>query len=189
MGEGAGGKMVMTRPRPFHLADAMILTSAVAIGLGSARWYYHQPGFVNPSDLSLRTVSEMVGYFLLPIAPTLIGIRLRRPRPNWPRLVRQPGFQANLVVCLVAVLSPVNGKWGYRPNWYGVLTGIGLDQPRLAGQTVAIAWILTALVGRRKAEPGVIDRLGRASGWAWIGLGLVSGVFDRNCFIAQWFTG
>src|SRR4051812_5705451 len=95
----------------------MILVSASALGLASARWWYNLPGHVSQSSLDVQSVSEMVAWLLLPMSPALIAIRLRQPRPPWRRLVRQPGFQANLVVCLAAITETLGG-WGYTPEWH-----------------------------------------------------------------------
>ena len=38
------------------------------------------------------------------LALTILGLRLRRPRDRWRRLVRQPGFVAGLMAALVLAL-------------------------------------------------------------------------------------
>jgi hypothetical protein len=108
--------------RRWNLFDSMVLISATALGLGSARWWYNQPGYVNPSALNAQSASEIVAWLLLPMSPALIAIRLREPRPPWRRRVRQPGLQANLVICLATVSGLLNSR--------GETDPIGTGSPR-----------------------------------------------------------
>jgi hypothetical protein len=169
--------------RRWALLDAMILVGAIAVGLGAARWWYDQPGYVNPSALDAQSVCELIAWLLLPLSPALIGVRLRRPRPRWRRLVRQPGFQANLLVGMATVAALFNNRWGYRPTLFQVPFGIGSDQVNEVAPVVAVGWVLTALVGRRRPEPGMIDRLGRALGWAWIALWLARIIVGKDSLV------
>lgn len=117
-------------------------------------------------------------------------MRLRKPRPRWRKLIRQPG----LVACLMLL-----------PSWaaalaFTVINVLSIDQTMpefkngttyaqqggvwvqgfaewsslLGGFAVLIAWGTLALAGRWRAEPTWLDRLGRLVGLAWIAMALAA---------------
>lgn len=118
----------------------------------------------------------------------VLALRLRRPRSRWRRMIRQPGLIAclaalgGLAVGLVYTAFNVleNARMITRPpgevpyasdptNW--ILT-FDWSGPLPAGFAVAVAWSTQALVGRWRAEPSWIDRLGRLVGVGWMALGV-----------------
>ncbi len=155
-------------PRRFTLADAMILVAAAGAGLAGARWWYRQPGFVNPSSLDVQSSTELVAWALMPFIPALAMIRLKGPRPRRRKLLRESGFQAITASGLGVVAALLTGRWGIRPGWSSLGYGIGSGAPDMVGPAVAISWLLTGLAGARRSRPGAIDRSGRALGWLWI---------------------
>lgn len=112
-------------PRRFTLADAMILVAAAGAGLAGARWWYRQPGFVNPSSLDVQSSTELVAWALMPFIPALAMIRLKGPRPRRRKLLRESGFQAITASGLGVVAALLTGRWGIRPGWSSLGYGIG----------------------------------------------------------------
>ena len=175
--------------RRWNILDSLILVSAMAIGLTLARWWYHHPGFVNPAELNVQSISEIIAWLFLPMTPALIAVRLRKPRPRWRRAIRQPGLQANLVICLATASGLLGSRWGDKPEWSGLLTVIGVGQVDLVGPMLIAGWVLTALSGARRPEPSTIDRLGRAAGWAWIVLWTAKSFLNERCIVRMWLGG
>lgn len=111
----------------------------------------------------------------------VLALALRPPRPPRRRLLRRPGTLAGLAwiasFFAVAVVSPPTVfLWSGRLppfDWQGwwVLTWLAL--PKAAGLAVAVSWLTLALSGRWVADRGWPDRLGRALGSCWIGLGVL----------------
>jgi hypothetical protein len=123
--------------------------------------------------------------------PTVLLLRLRRPRHALRRVSRQPGFAAGLagtsVVALGALaigllalvrearsgmaaraglrLRPADSSW-----WLGVVLHFG----SVVGPAVIGAWILLAFSGRRRPSGSWLDLLGRALGIAWIILFIIN---------------
>jgi hypothetical protein len=124
----------------------------------------------------------------------LFGLRLRRPRPALRRLVRQPGFVAAGAVTLVAAVrmagflvliartfgrttlgalydvwamsffrGPIDVATLYN-SVYFASSAIGTSM------AVAAAWLLLAVSGRWRSEPGWLDGLGRILGTFWIAI-------------------
>jgi hypothetical protein len=175
------------RCRPFTIADAMILVAAVAIGLATARGTMDYPFWhrLGPT----KHAAPITG-FLLVMTLAIVPIRLRRPRPSFRRLMRQPGMAACAAVLLVMGVD--GGIWvlycwkhayplvQYLPNFWQVNSG------RIA-PAVAAVWLGMFLSRRCRVEPGWIDRLGRAIGFGWL-LGLLFGwPFLRGLFVVMSF--
>ncbi len=109
-------------------------------------------------------VAEGMSLLLVAVTPALLLIRLRRPRPGWRALMRQPGF--------VAVVAAVVGFWAF---WYGGYYGVPVPRPSiLSGSAVLLAWAFLAATGLREREPGWVDRAGRLVGFVWIALGTIT---------------
>jgi hypothetical protein len=109
------------------------------------------------------------------LMPAMLAIRLRRPRPTWRRLSRQPGVvacaagtAAMAAGCLiVAVRLLFNSPTGPSFDSQGWLT----VESRVPVAILA-SWLLLALSGRWRAEPGWVDRVGRFLGFYWVGVWL-----------------
>ncbi len=117
---------------------------------------------------------------------TLLILRLRRPRAGFVRLARQPGMMACLAVAIflairIAFYLGLICLYGLNP-WFWVKR-LANEAVR-AGYVVAVTWLTLAITGRRRPEPGWIDRLGRILGVYWIVLVLMSGWFDAQSLIA-----
>ena len=166
--------------RRFNLGDAMILTAVVAVGLVLGRdLLLNFPRLVGQRlaltrhdlangqpvwwSIAFRwepVALEVVGLALMAVClatPTLVVLRLRRPRPPWRRLVRQPGA----VACATAIVSFLVAY-----DLHSLLD----PYPALfvVGPAVATAWLVLIVSRRWRAERGWIDRAGRVVGAAWI---------------------
>jgi hypothetical protein len=109
----------MTTPRKFLLSDAIVLVAATAIGLALVKPYYAvMPPlrWTPPFPFGSRFLGRMEGVcvclvlaspFVAAWTLAILGLRLRRPRAHWRRLVRQPGLVAGLMVALVLILRLV----------------------------------------------------------------------------------
>jgi hypothetical protein len=194
--------------RPFGLTDAMVLVVALAVGLAvnCLNW----PGFLarwlTPLDAhdSIEHFLDLVMPNLAAITVATLAMRMRRPRPRFRRIARQPGS----VACTVAVaILLVLGLWvavttstgrvmkftqhvipaGQNGHVKGdVAYPIYPFSGRLLvtygdriGFAVAGAWLALILIGRWQSESSWIDRLGRAIGCLWIALALV---FWLRCY-------
>ena len=106
-----------------------------------------------PLDILMRVGLPLIAFG----TPTVLLMRLRRPRPAWRELFRQPGFVACLSV-LSALLIVVDLSWlgMLIPDWLSL------------GHAVTASWALLIVSRRWRSEAGWIDRLGRAIGVAWI---------------------
>lgn len=107
-------------------------------------------------------------------AMTLAAFALRLRRPNFRRLVRQPGFAA----CSSASLALlVGGGLNYATTQRTFVPGaeacgytlvVLMPHGSEPGLAVAASWLLLGLGRRWQAEPSWIDRLGRIAGIYWI---------------------
>lgn len=181
-------------PRKFTILDGMILVAAIACGFALRRavldsfhgfWVMQDESWLigiwvmlDESWLirNVRGLSCAATPFLTMLTPTVLLLRLCRPRPRRIELFRQPGMVAccasilPLVVCLarfaLACLKRstsgddpfelVNAAIDFQSEGYSV------------GLWVLGAWLALALSGRRRAERSWIDRLGRTIGVGWL---------------------
>lgn len=108
--------------------------------------------------LTPLTIFREVGVpVLIAATPAVLLMRLRKPRPDWRHLFRQPGA----VACVMLI-----GAF-----FVGVdLTWMGVDLPRRfnPGVVVGVSWALLLASGRWQSERGWVDRLGRVVGVGWI---------------------
>ena len=107
-------------------------------------------------DVSIQLLSSLsVG---LMVAQPLL--RLRHPRPEPRRLLRQSGF----VACMVSMAGALVAFAIMGSDWFSE-SALGLGPIRVVG--LILLWIVSGLPPWR-TEPSWIDRLGRAVGWGWI---------------------
>ncbi len=168
---------VETSNRRFTLADLMVLVVATAVGLAMFRPYLAAmgPTFRNTVS-SLRTIETTYGAWSFVAAWWMIALlflQYRRPHPSRGRLARRPGHAACCVAVVALVVGtiheivdlacrdPAGMPFSFHQLWITVSVRVG---PAVAG-----AWLLLALSGRWRSDPGWIDRLGRLLGCCWIG--------------------
>jgi hypothetical protein len=163
--------------RNFGILDAMILVAATAAGLALYRAMSFPPmnGFPKPAMIALAGV-EVAVPLLVALTPAVLILRLRRPRPRWRRLARQPGLVACCVAMLILIFEillivPINAAL-FRS--LPVFPSGSIFFRGYAGYGVAGGWAIMALGGSWHPEPRWIDRLGRALGFAWIIVNLIA---------------
>jgi hypothetical protein len=177
--------------RPFLVSDAMILVAALAVALiwdrgrivDPVRWISSlapgPAGLLRRVALGAANVLEFVPPFLAVVSVTVLGLRLRRPRPPLLLLVRQPGTVAcaiaslGMVLATLAMLASHYGAAGslrvagrlaaadMRPEYLGGLT-------ILIGGAIAVTWLVLKARRQWLVVPGWIDRLGRWLGAGWM---------------------
>lgn len=170
--------------RPLSISDAMALVAAAALAALIARDVLDNPLRGGPGWW--RTLAIVVAGLVV-LTPTVLILRLRRPRPPVRRLARHPGFAASvaatamlalgaLAVGLLAIvrvslqdpLTPAAPHvWRPPPNprwWLGAVLHFGAA----VGPAVLAAWTLLALSGRRRPTTNGLDLLGRLIGAAWV---------------------
>lgn len=161
---------------------------------GGTEWVPYQPD---------EWIAQAMGYlvwsidisvpFLTAWTAALWIIRIRRPRPPWRRLIRQPGpaacsvrllvlavvFAANLIRWAVfrdwtatgpASMAPgmvPSPFWSLRDGWFTIRAAI-IEGSGAIPQAVAAPWLIMALGRWWRPEKSGIDRLGRALGAAWL---------------------
>jgi hypothetical protein len=96
---------------------------------------------------------------LIGLTGAQVVMRLRRPRPDWQTLSRQPGFLA----CCSAII-------GYCLNrgWVPFVRFESLEPPLLTALGVVVAWSVLRVSRRWKPEGSWLDRLGIVVGIGWI---------------------
>jgi hypothetical protein len=182
----------MTAPSParrFGLLDAMLLVAAIACGVAvnRATWpvFVFLPAptpfpagpFPAPRipnyQLSLHVAGliQLAMPHLIFLSFAAIGLRLRRPRPSWRRLVHMPAFVVPLVVLLVASVAGAHqfalwhAPWLPRRVWSG--SAIFTLTCGSVGFSALASWLTLAIVGCR-SERSWIDFFGRAIGIGWL---------------------
>ncbi len=160
-------------PRPFTIADTMILVVVAALMAVSGRDLV--PGFEADFHEMGRfgLVGEIQQWLVRPglcvVVPLMLGTlawRLRQPRQRLRRIARQPGY----VACAAAAVSLIPGMVSYagiyyRPSYF--------QEPwfwltHWTESTVVGAWLALAVSGRWRAEASWVDRLGRLLGAYWL---------------------
>jgi len=172
--------MATQPPRRFGVLDGMILVAALAVASLSIHpalgLLLEQDGLGMDPELRLGTLPRMVVQVTEPTAAALtvafLLIRLRRPRPRFRRLMRQPGMAAGIAAASammvgVLLIPAVFALVGV-PAWEGLYRGWFLTIFEPAGGAVAAVWLFLALARVGRPEAGWIDRLGRALGGFWI---------------------
>jgi hypothetical protein len=188
-----------TATRKFTMADLMILVAGCAAGVAWTKAYYGATATeIEMLDgfwkFKLQYLLRAPVPSLTSIGVALLACRLRSPRPSIRRLVRQPGAVAMACVGLVLLLDAatllagralnagLDRVWPPTPNpGVSFTTGDELSQVFAAidinvGPVIAACWLLLAVVGRWRAEPTWVDRLGRCLGVCWIVVSLASAI-------------
>jgi hypothetical protein len=124
-------------------------------------------------DFSLRSLvvqasDEGQAWFmsvLIGLTPAQILLRLRRPRPGWCVLFRQPGFMA----CLAAVAGYLIDR-----GWDDSIRPGFAPFPFWTALSVLVVWAILLGLKRCRPEQSWIDRLGRTLGAGWVVAGFWS---------------
>jgi len=182
------------RDRRLAILDLMILIAAMAAAIVWTRATvagileilpFTPPGSGKPGLYYLIWWPPAAVPVLMTGSLAVALLRLRRPRPVWRRLARQPGavacgvataalgIQAALVIigkCLARVPGMTSGRaLGYNFP-FSVAFARGLT---IVGLAVIGAWLVLAAGRRWNAERSGIDLVGRLLGICWIGLFLI----------------
>lgn len=171
----------MTAPaarRRFTLADAMVLVAATALGMVPARQFLAEVHFNVSWELAPANVLRAAALAVAAATPcaatwtlALLPLRLRSPRPDRRRLVRQAGFVAAGTAGLIIALggSMLAAIWSLTPQSDpDTLPVTVLLLPLMVGPGVAASRLTLWMVGRRRPAADWIDRWGRVLGWFWI---------------------
>jgi hypothetical protein len=111
------------------------------------------------------TILGEIGFPLLPLSTlAFLMFRMRKPRPPWRELLRQPGM-SGILAAVLAVLIEVDLGWLSVPIPTPIPLNIGL--------AVATTWCIQAITGLWRAERSWVDRLGRSLCLCWMVLGFV----------------
>ncbi len=188
----------VNQPR-LSLGDVMILVAATGLSLSfyillddglfsGQRFFFglfQQPlGSLNTVQLISRIGGALSillilfgGWtFVLPLLP------LRKHRPQWRRLSRQPGISACIAVvtgvlvwtavaCATLCIRGVVERhrplppafWSRTPLFDGLIV--------CAGASVAAVWLVQIVTGRWRPSAHAFDRLGRGLGVLWLAVG------------------
>jgi hypothetical protein len=180
----------------FTMADLMILVAGCAVAVVWTKAYYGD--LTRQLELPDALWKVKLHYLFRAPVPSLTSIglallvcRLRPPRPSIRRLARQPGAVAMACVGLMLLLKSATMFAGRAlsagldrvwppPSTPGVTFAVVSDELSQVfavtevGPVIAACWLLLALVGRWRAEPTWVDRLGRCLGVCWIVVYLAS---------------
>jgi hypothetical protein len=175
------------RPRPFRIADGMVLIAALFVAAAWDRGRvlgaigFHFPSSFSFSALAFEAAQVVLLWlpFLVVGSLTAFALRLQQPRPDLRRLLQQPGA----VACALATLAIVpTGStvlsthfFSGRPlayAWARTVDDLKLENftvlAVLVGLAVMVAWIVMKAQGQWRPEASWIDRVGRLLGCGWI---------------------
>jgi hypothetical protein len=184
--------------RPFTVFDELILIIPLAAAIVVTRAFLEherQPSIHTKQSWVWGAV-DWVPIITLGLLPrfavlgmiALFFLRLRRPRPAWHKLSRQPGFVACAAAVVAAlpgvvlvvsrylcelnplVADPSGGRY-YVNEWTFGVHDWPIIESRISTAVLA-AWGVLFVSGRWRVEPSWIDRAGRALGSYWVGLWL-----------------
>lgn len=192
------GSPVEARPRRLNLVDLVVVVAGCAVGLAIFRlcfWlesglicriiFYLRPGSgYSDSARRLATTLGFINSVGTALTASVLILRFRRPRPPWSVVRKQPGFIACLAVSVTIALNVQNVLL----LWFGseidsarerlILMARVLLNGEVFGYSILISWFVMWVIGSWQSEAGAIDRLGRAVGWTWILIFVVSPVFQ-----------
>lgn len=175
-GHGAGTLVDMAECR-FTLLDAMILVAGAAVSAAIARSFLLKTNFYPGRLIAIE------GAYILSASHVLLGWTLavlacqawRRGRLG-RRVARWPGTAACLAVFVVASFNLMYA-WTVslaRSDSARIFLAVSLARPHTMASAVAVVWCVLLVSGRWRPARAWPDRLGRAVGWAWIALYLVT---------------
>ncbi len=187
--------------RRFGVTDALLLIAAAAGALAVNRlnWLGFVARWRHPVDAhdSIEHMLAMLTPHLAAGTVAQLVLRIRRPRPSFRRLGRQPGTVACAValgaLVVIACWVWINTSTGQlleyklhltKADRHGMEGGVRYPIYPFSGRllvafgdrigfAVAGAWLALWLAGWWRAEPTWIDRMGRALGSLWVILTLV----------------
>jgi hypothetical protein len=188
--------MPASRCRKFGLLDAMVLVAATALGAFSlrlSRFYglemlsFFEVYFPGAQDSAYLGIAlRLVSPWLAALSAALLVLRLRRDRPPWTRLLRQPGLTASLAATAAMVagglLAALTMALGGVPSADDLYLRVVPPITERAAVAVAAVWLVQATGRRWRPEPGWIDRAGRVVGACWVVV-FVLGTWDDLWFI------
>lgn len=162
------------RERPFTVADGMTFVAATAVGLAGGLVPFSGPRL--PTGWHYEPVVGSV-WLAASLTSATLAARLKRPRPRWRSITREPGFVASVAVISTAVLS----AFGLAEGLFASVLERGMNVPaeRLfwnvgssltfnARYAVAASWTVQAISGRWRPARSWVDRLGLALGGYWL---------------------
>lgn len=179
--------------RRFRLLDAMVLVASVAVALAvnralppdydaldqvrdpavDARGIPLPYTYITRTSHYLEFGVQLATPHLLTLGLAVVLLGLRRPRPPWPRIARQPGFLAALSASLAGMLLTAN-TLALRAMPPSILRGGSLhsrsfsNQADEVGMVVAGAWLAVFVSGNWGRADCWVERLGRLVGIGWI---------------------
>lgn len=184
--------------RRFTISDGMILVAATAVGLawGGSNWRQVGQG-MNPLGGVWDDGRQLIIALAMSAMPSLMAwtlalliVRLRRPRPSWRRVARQPGTTACLAASLpIAASGAIIAGFlihyarmrelpaAFWREFPGNLVEFLFFPAPFAGFSVLVAWAMLGLQRQWRGERGWIDRAGRVLGVSWIVMMAIMGDF------------
>lgn len=181
--------------RPFGIADGMILIAALFAALAWDRPRVLDPllGISEPASYSwwpaeeAASVTALVLQLLVVASPTVLMLRLRRPRPPWSLLRKQPGAVAcalasvaSTAIGLMVLVSHLTSGRPAGVAWRQAAEDLKPDKLMVAasliGMAVLMAWIVMKAKRQWQPEASWMDRLGRILGTGWIAM-IAGGMF------------
>ena len=178
----------MTRPapRPFRVADAMVLIAASACGFGLATWYREVLSDVNFAQGTVAERSWILNVYsawaLMSWSLSLTVLHLFPGRHPLRRLASRPGFLVGVaagVAALCCVLQRMPDLIR-DPTASRAATLLSMaPSPYLVAPCLVVAWVTQALGGRWRPEAHWLDRAGISLGLLWLTLAVLLGLFHR----------
>jgi hypothetical protein len=167
--------MLTRARRKLALVDAMILVAALAVWFAALRYMAektNQASIWHLGDYGLiRILHNQIGLLLFLLSVAAVLMRLPSQCLSRRELWRQPGLAACAAANLgVAVQALHMALYSHATllTWERFIMGAFWTGWPHCGAAVAGAWLTLIFTGRWRAEPSVIDRLGRTIGACWL---------------------
>jgi hypothetical protein len=191
---GPRPSMRVSTPRRFTLFDAMVLIAATAIPLLPLRLFMSgYSGLSSGSYLGQAVELGLIADALLcPLAMSLSlalwALRLRQPRPDVPRVYRQPGMAACtatlvflaffLTATLISLFLSYFAGVAHSKHMFtqfNFVIWLLIVPLCLVGISVLAVWTVLWSIGAWRPEPSWIDRAGRVLGVYWVANSVIYG--------------